>query len=102
MMVPQLSFALGALLVVLPALGNARSSSPTLGRRWAAPSPALSLSKYDQEVFDVAMTINDWAWEPSTGWIESDDDNVSDTARGVASDRPNVLPLYPCYYSYGS
>ncbi|RSH90988.1 hypothetical protein EHS25_010164 [Saitozyma podzolica] len=91
MKVPQLSLALGA-LVVLPALGNARPSpSPTLGRRWAAPSPALSLSKYDQEVFDVAMTINDWAWEPSTGWIESDDDNGHTSSRFTAWYVPGLL-----------
>jgi hypothetical protein len=95
-MVPQLSVVLGALLVLLPALANARPSpSPTLERRWAAPSPALSLGKYDKEVFDVAMTINDWAWEPSTGWIESDDDNVSDTdPKAWGSDHLDLVSLY--------
>ena len=45
-------------------------------RRWDPPSPALSLTQWEQEVFDVSMQINDWSWEPSTGWIEADDDNV--------------------------
>jgi hypothetical protein len=46
-------------------------------RRWDPPSPGLSLTPYEQEVFDVSMQINDWSWEPSTGWVEADDDNVS-------------------------
>ncbi|WVQ82790.1 hypothetical protein IAT38_004922 [Cryptococcus sp. DSM 104549] len=41
----------------------------------------LSLSKYEQEVFDVAMQINDWSWEPSTGWIEADDDGGHTSTR---------------------
>ena len=44
---------------------------------WSTPSPPLNLSQYEQEVFDVAMQIGDWSWEPSTGWIEVDDDHVS-------------------------
>ena len=56
-------------------------------RRWAPPSPALSLSQYDQQVFDVSMQINDWSWEASTGWIEADDDNVSYSRRVLTDDR---------------
>jgi hypothetical protein len=46
-------------------------------KRWPPPSPALELNKYDQEIFDVAMQLGDWSWEPSTGYIEANDDGVS-------------------------
>ncbi len=37
-------------------------------------------------MMDVAMTIGDWSWEPSTGWIEANDDGVSHSSsdRGVS------------------
>lgn len=65
------------LLLSLLALGTTAALPSTHSKRWDPPSPALSLNRYEQEVFDVSMQINDWSWEPSTGWIEADDDNVS-------------------------
>lgn len=59
------------LLTLLPLL-----ALTSFAAAWSAPSPSLSLNKYEQEVFDVAMQIGDWSWEPSTGWIEVDDDGV--------------------------
>lgn len=64
-------------LALLAALASVALAAPS--RRWPAPSPALELSKWDQSMMDVAMTIGDWSWEPSTGWIEADDDGVSHT-----------------------
>lgn len=66
---------LSSISFLLLSLTGLASAAPS--KRWPAPSPALNLSKYDQEVFDVAMQIGDWSWEPSTGWIEADDDGVS-------------------------
>jgi len=59
------------LLTLLPLL-----ALTSFAAAWSAPSSSLSLNKYEQEVFDVAMQIGDWSWEPSTGWIEVDDDGV--------------------------
>jgi hypothetical protein len=61
-------------ILILAALGGAVGSP---GKRWPPPSPSLELNKYDQEIFDVAMQLGDWSWEPSTGYIEANDDGVS-------------------------
>ena len=61
-------------IFILAALGGAVGSP---GKRWPPPSPSLELNKYDQEIFDVAMQLGDWSWEPSTGYIEANDDGVS-------------------------
>jgi hypothetical protein len=61
-------------ILTLAALGSAVASP---GKRWPPPSPSLELKKYDQEIFDVAMQLGDWSWEPSTGHIKANDDGVS-------------------------
>jgi hypothetical protein len=61
-------------LIILTAIGVAAASP---AKRWAPPSPALELSQYDQEIFNIAMQLGDWSWEPSTGYIEANDDGVS-------------------------
>lgn len=48
----------------------------------AAPSARGSSSKIkmttnERDVFDTAMTINDWAWDSATGWVASSADGVS-------------------------
>ncbi|ODN97951.1 hypothetical protein I350_07588 [Cryptococcus amylolentus CBS 6273] len=64
-------------LAALPLLGSAQSASfPSSSDR----SP-LSLAQYEQEVFDVAMQLNDWAWESSTGWVQADDDKGHTSTR---------------------
>lgn len=68
MKIPTSSF------LILAVLGNV-SASPA--KRWPSPSPPLKLNQYDQEIFDVAMQLGDWSWEPSTGYIEANDDGVS-------------------------
>lgn len=61
-------------LLLLATLGGVAASP---AKRWAPPSPALKLNNYDQEIFDVAMQLGDWSWEPSTGYIQANDDGVS-------------------------
>lgn len=63
---PLVSMAL--VLVGLVQAGPAPKSS--------LPRPPLSMSPYEKEVFDAAMLFNDISWEPSTGWIEANDDSV--------------------------
>ncbi|KAL7423396.1 hypothetical protein Q5752_002700 [Cryptotrichosporon argae] len=70
--------ALAALITLL----GLTAAAPT--RRWAPPSPAINFTKYEQEIFDVSMTLNDWSWEASTGWIASDDDNGHTSTRFTA------------------
>lgn len=67
-------------LLALASLASTAFAVPS--RRWPAPSPALKLNDWDKSMMDVAMTIGDWSWEPSTGWIEADDDGVSPPAIG--------------------
>ena len=63
-------------ILILASLKGALGSP---GKRWPPPSPSLKLNSYDKEVFDVAMQLGDWSWEPSTGYIEANDDGVSPT-----------------------
>jgi hypothetical protein len=60
-------------LFLLATIGDV-DASPT--KRWPSPLPALTLNKYDKEIFDVAMQLGDWSWEPSTGYIQANDDGV--------------------------
>ncbi|WVQ77870.1 hypothetical protein IAR50_007572 [Cryptococcus sp. DSM 104548] len=61
----------------LAALALLRAAKADPARR-----PSLSpLGQYEQEVFDVAMQLNDWSWEPSTGWIQADDDGGHTSSR---------------------
>jgi hypothetical protein len=64
-------------VAILAVIGGAVASP---AKRWPSPSPALELNKYDREIFDVAMQLGDWSWEPSTGYIEANDDGVSSPA----------------------
>ncbi|KAK4689143.1 hypothetical protein P7C73_g972, partial [Tremellales sp. Uapishka_1] len=98
--VPKLSSAAVTTIApyLIPLLGSWQCvwatpvhSSPSIGRRWPAPQPALSLSKYEQEIFDVTMQIQDWSWENSTGWIQSNDDNGHDSTRFTAWYIPGLL-----------
>lgn len=61
-------------LIQLALAATAAMAVPS--RRWPAPSPPLKLNEWDKSMMDVAMTVGDWSWEPSTGWIEADDDGV--------------------------
>ena len=61
-------------ILILASLEGALGSP---GKRWPPPSPSLKLNSYDKEIFDVAMQLGDWSWEPSTGYIEANDDGVS-------------------------
>jgi hypothetical protein len=56
---------------------NSLVQAASVDKRWPAPSPALSLNKHDTEMYNIAMQLGDWSWEPSTGWIQADDDTVS-------------------------
>lgn len=69
------------LFTVLAPLILALTATALPSRRWPAPSPALSLNQYDQEIFDIAMQVNDWSWEPATGWIEANDDGGHTSSR---------------------
>ncbi|ORX36108.1 hypothetical protein BD324DRAFT_657052 [Kockovaella imperatae] len=76
-------------LFALLATFTSATAIPT--KRWPAPSPALSLNQWDQAMFDVSMQIGDWSWEPSTGWIESDDDNGHTSSRFTSWYVPGLL-----------
>jgi hypothetical protein len=75
-------------LFLLATIGDV-DASPT--KRWPSPLPALTLNKYDKEIFDVAMQLGDWSWEPSTGYIQANDDGVGQ--RGSFCER-NELTAY--------
>lgn len=77
------------MLFLLPLLFSLVTALPS--RRWPAPSPAISLNQYDQEMMDVAMKLGDWSWEPSTGWIEANDDGGHTSSRFTAWYAPGLL-----------